>query len=428
MPDRSQSPPIHAIEDLVLPLPELIHLDNGIPVYITNMGTQDVIRLEAVYQAGRPFEKKRLASRATAALLKEGTSQHDSATIAEVLDFYGASLSQPSNLDTGSLVLYSLLRHFEYVLPLYTEMLDNPTFPDHELQSFIKRNQKSLKTDLAKTDVVAYRTITEKIFGESHPYGYNSDLESYQQLQREDLVSHFDRCYGIDNCKLFLNGRVTDQVIKTLNASFGQLSKKARPVSQPMEVHAPLSGQCNIDHPDSVQTAIRIGRRLFSRHHPDYAGLYVLNTVLGGYFGSRLMANIREEKGYTYNIYSSLDVMRHDGAFYIGTEVGNEFVKDTLHQIRHELQDLINEPIEEEELTMVRNYLMGNFLSMLDGPFNIGELVRTLECDDLPFSYFSELVKKVDSIQADELQELARKYLQPDDQWEVIVGSQSLAE
>ena len=423
MPDRSQSPTIHTIDQLVLPLPELIHLDNGVPVYVTNMGTQDVIRLEIIYRAGRPFEKKALASRATSALLKEGTLHHDAAAIAETIDFYGASLNQPFNLDTGNLVLYSLSRHFESVLPLFIEILDCPVFPESEISAFVKRNQKALKTDLAKTDVVAYRTVTEKVFGEAHPYGYNSSLETYNALNREDLLEHFERCYGLDNCTVFLSGRITEPVIKALNAQLGQLKRTGRPAPNDMTVQAPASGFCHISHPDSVQTAIRIGRRLFNRHHPDYAGFFVLNTILGGYFGSRLMANIREDKGYTYNIYSSMDAMRSDGAFYIGTEVGNEFVGDTMKQIRLELQSLIDEPVSEEELTMVRNYLMGNFLSMLDGPFNVGEVVRTLVGDDLPFSFFSELVERVNTIQADTLQELAARYLRPDDQWEVIVGA-----
>lgn len=422
MPDRSQSPPIAQIGQLILPLPDLIHLDNGTPVYVTNMGTQDVIRLEVVFRSGRPFEKKQLAARATAAMLKEGTLYHDAADIAETIDFYGASLSQPFNLDTGNLVLYSLSRHFEAVLPLFTEMLDSPVFPEDELRAFIKRNQKALKTDLAKTDVVAYRTITEKVFGERHPYGYNSTLGVYESIERADLVEHFDRCYGMDNCKIFISGRITDSVLKALNAQIGQLGRRGRPEPVSMEVNAPKSGSCHIPHPDAVQTAIRVGRRLFGRHHEDYAGFFVLNTILGGYFGSRLMTNIREDKGYTYNIYSSLDVMRQDGAFYIGTEVGNEFVGDTMHQIRLELQSLIEQPVEEEELTMVRNYLMGNFLSMLDGPFNVSEVVRTMVGDDLPFSFFSDLVEKVNGVEPDTLQALARKYLQSEAQWEVTVG------
>lgn len=422
MLDRTQPPNIHGIDQLELPIPELVHLDNGIPVYITSLGTQDVIRLEIVFDAGRPFEKKHLASRATAAMLKEGTRQHTAAEIAETLDYFGASLNQPFHLDTGNLVLYCLLRHFESILPLFTEMLDAPIFPEDELQSFVRRNQKSLKTDLAKTDVVAYRTVTEKVFGADHPYGYNSTLETYGQLERADLITHFENCYGIDNCRVFLSGKVNKDVIEVLNKHLGGLERSGKPRSCNMKVKAPATGNCRIDHPEAVQTAIRIGRRLFNRHHPDYSGFYVLNTILGGYFGSRLMANVREEKGYTYNIYSSVEAMKHEGAFYIGTEVGNEFTADTLLQIRKELVTLMNEPIPEDELSMVRNYLMGNFLSMLDGPFNVSEVVRALVNDELPFSYFSELVEKVSTIQAKELQELANKYLQPDDQWEVIVG------
>lgn len=392
------------------------------PVYVTSMGTQDVIRLEIVFDAGRPFEQKQLASRATAALLKEGTSKHTAAEIAETLDYYGASLNQPFHLDSGNLVLYCLLRHFEAILPLFTEILDSPIFPEDELQAFVRRNQKSLKTDLAKTDVVAYRTVTEKVFGADHPYGYNSSVETYGQLERTDLVSHFERCYGVDNCRLFLSGKINTEVIRVLNRHLGQLDRLGKPASRSMEVLAPAAGNLRIAHPDAVQTAIRIGRRLFNRHHPDYSGFFVLNTILGGYFGSRLMANIREEKGYTYNIYSSVEAMKHHGAFYIGTEVGNEFTADTILQIREELVTLMEEPVAEDELSMVRNYIMGNFLSMLDGPFNVSEVVRALVNDQLPFSYFSDLVEKVSTIQAGEIQELAQKYLQPDDQWEVIVG------
>ncbi|MCB0634762.1 MAG: insulinase family protein [Lewinella sp.] len=422
MLDRTQPPYIHTIDHLELPMPDIVHLDNGIPVYVTSMGTQDVIRLEIVFDAGRPFEKKRLASRATAALLKEGTERHNAAELAETLDFFGASLSQPFHLDTGNLVLYCLLRQFEEVLPLFTEMLDCPVFPEDELQSFIRRNQKSLKTDLAKTDVVAYRTITEKIFGEDHPYGYNSSVETYGQLERSDLLAHFERCYGIDNCRIFLSGKVNKDVIRALNHHLGQLSRTGKPISNSMEVTAPATGFCKIDHPESVQTAVRIGSRLFNRHHPDYSGFFVLNTILGGYFGSRLMANIREEKGYTYNIYSMLDAMHYDGCFYVGTEVGNEFVGDTLKQIYQEMEDLREEPVDEEELSMVRNYLMGNFLTMLDGPFNVSEVVRTQVMEGLPMDYFENMTEKVRTITAAELQSLAQRYFRREDMWEVVVG------
>ena len=156
-------------------------------------------------------------------------------------------------------------------------------------------------------------------------------------------------------------------------------------------------------------------------NHPTNA-MYVLNTILGGYFGSRLMENIREDKGYTYNVYSLLDSMRMDGCFYIGTEVSNDFVDPTIEQIYLELERLIKEPIPEEELTMVRSYLMGYFLTMLDGPFNVAELVKTQIIDGLPDHFFNDLVRKVKQISAEELQTLAQKYFVKDELWEVVVG------
>lgn len=423
MPDRHTAPPIYPIDRLELPLPEIVHLDNGIPVYITNMGTQEVSRLEVIFRAGRPYEQKKLAGRATVALLKEGTRHHDSAAIAETLDYYGASLHSPFSMDTSNLVLYSLIRHLDSVLPLFAEIISAPVFPEQELRSFVERNRRALIEDLSKTDVVAYRTVTEKMFGQDHPYGYNSFPETYADLQRSDLEKHFGQCYSADNCLIFLSGKIRPGVIPILNQHFGQLPRSQPPALRDMQVQQPLSGRYHIDHPHAVQTAIRIGRRLFNRHHEDYKGMYVLNTILGGYFGSRLMTNIREDKGYTYNIYSSMDTMRWDGSFYVGTEVSNGFVQDTLAQIYREMQDLIDRPVEDDELDMVRSYLMGNFLSMLDGPFNVSELIRTLVIDELPFSFFDELIETVRTIDRMQLQELAARYLQREQQWEIAVGA-----
>ena len=184
-----------------------------------------------------------------------------------------------------------------------------------------------------------------------------------------------------------------------------------------------LSGKLHQPHSDTVQTAIRLGRRLFARDHPDSNGLFVLNTILGGYFGSRLMTNIREEKGYTYNIYSSLDPMQYDGYFYVGTEVSNEFAKRALDEIYREMEILQKKPVGKAELGMVRNYLMGNFLTMLDGPFNLAEVIRNYLSEGLPLESFEEMVRTVRQIDAAQLMELANKYFNPSEMWEVIVGN-----
>ncbi len=423
MLDRTQAPPIYQIDRLRLPQPLLHHLDNGIPVYDTRINTQDVLKIEFVFQAGRPQETKKLVARATAGLLKDGAGALDGAAIAEALDFYGSTLNIPSNMDSVNILFYCLTKHLPAVLPVLAEIILSPTFPQHELDTYILRNQQNLKIDLSKPDVLAYRNITEIIFGESHPYGYNSFPEHYAALKREDLLEHHQKWYHAGNCKMFICGKTDANTLELLNKYFGNMPVTAAP-APPFISAVPEAKQVklHLPHQDAIQTAVYIGRRMFSRNHPDFSGMYVLNTILGGYFGSRLMANIREEKGYTYNIMSMLDNMQSDGIFYVGTEVGNEFTQRTIEEIYKEMTLLQKEPVEAEELDMVRNYLMGGFLTMIDGPFNVSEVVRTLITESLPLDFFEHWVSAVANVTPDELQALAQKYLDPADMCEVAVG------
>lgn len=422
MPDRSQIPPIHTFSSLQLTRPRLLRLRNGLPVYVLDKGTQEVTRLEVVYLAGRPFEERPLLARAATGLLKEGTNSRSAEDLSEFFDFYGATLSFPFNLDTASVILYALNRHLPDVLPVFTEMLAEPAFAQSELDTFIRRNQQALRDDLSKNDVVSYREITAHIFGEQHPYGYNSRPETYSELQREDIAAHHRRLMHANNAFVVLSGRITPAIEQLVDTYLGDLpgGSPAQPPALQLTTLPPRV--VKLARPDTLQTSVRLGRQLFTRRHEDYAGIFVLNTILGGYFGSRLMENIREDKGYTYNIYSSVDTMRYDGAFHIGAEVSNEHVAGTLHEIRHEMDVLREELVDDDELAMVRNYLMGNFLTMLDGPFNISEAVSTLLTDDAPLEDFEHLVATVSQITPEELRELARRYLDHENYWQVTVG------
>ena len=423
MLDRTKAPVIRMPEDVQLPKYQNHLLDNGIPVYEVHLGTQEVVKLELVFNAGRPFEHKQLVARATTSLLREGTATHSGSEIAELFDFYGCSLSLPFNLDTANVVVYSLSRYLDQVLPILQDILENPSFSTAELKSFVHRKQQLLKEDLTKNEVVAYRTITDLIFGSKHPYGYNSVEETYAALQREDLQKHFDRTYTIDNCIIFLSGKTSPAHIQSLNKYIGRLSRTGGKVSTSFPTLPTVTEAHFLERPETIQTALRMGRKLFNRQHEDYCGMYVLNALLGGYFGSRLMANIREDKGYTYHIFSQLDVMKFDGYLYIGTEVGNEFVAATRDEIYKELALLRDKAVSEQELEMVKNYLIGTYLTMIDGPFQASELIKTIVLEDLSEDFFSKLVQTTRNITAKQLQDLANKYLQEGDIWQVSVGA-----
>ncbi len=426
MNETIQRPPIQDIGPVTLPLPALSYLDNGIPVYEISMGSQEVLKVEVMVRSGRTNEHKHLVARATSRLIREGTHKLTSAQLAEKIDFYGGSVSTPVNLDTSSIALYCLTRHFEHLAPLLAEMLFFPSFPENELTTFIENNQQRLLVDLTHNDIIAYRQITECIYGPNHPYGYNSQSATYAALTRDDLLRHHRECYVPGNMTVFISGRTNAQCLALLNRYLGAIpASPATPITPPaIPGRPPVS--LHIANPGTVQSAIRIGKRIVPRTHPDYNGIYVLNTILGGYFGSRLMANIREDKGFTYHIYSTLDTMTYDGCWFIATEVSHEFVADALQQAYAEIALLQEKTVPRAEMKMVRNYLLGAYLQMLDGPFQVADVVKTLVTDLTPLNHFDELVETTRSIQPARLRDLAREYLRREEMWEVVVGEAAL--
>ncbi|MBX2890093.1 MAG: insulinase family protein [Saprospiraceae bacterium] len=422
--NRKSAPHIHQVSNLVLPDPRLERLDNGVPVYVLHFPEQEILKLEAVFRAGRPEEDKRLVARATSRLLREGTSTRSGADIAEHIDFYGGSLSVPTNLDTANFILFSLKKYAAELIPVFAELLQEPSFPESELENFKRTSIQELLVELEKVEVLAYRKVTELIFGEAHPYGYNSMPSDYEALQRADLQQFFDTWYTPSNLTLFASGRVDDETLTLLNRNFGQNKKTGKTPARGLSQAAPSSPAqpVRMSHSGSLQTAIKIGRRTFNRHHPDFNGLFVLNTVLGGYFGSRLMMNIREKRGFTYNIYSTLDTYLYDGCLYIATEVNPDKAAATEKEIYSEMKKLREKPIPSDELDMVRNYLLGMLLNGLDGPLNSSDVVRGLITESLPRNAFDELVHTIRHIAPEQLQSVANQYLRPQDFWTVTVG------
>ncbi len=420
---RKTPPPIFEVTSLTLPLPSVSKLDNGIPVYQTRLGTQEIMKLDIVILSGRPEEHKRLTSRATSRQLREGTASFNSAQIAQQLDFWAGTLKMPVGLDTSNIKLYCMTKHFPKLLPLFAEIIQQPTFPQQELDTFVDNNIQNLTVELTKNDVIAYRTITELAYGADTPYGYNSMPDDYRALTSEDLKQFHRNHYTSDNMMIFLSGYFDDSVLTLLNQYLGQQKTVAVKENAPLSITGLKPEKIRVDNPDTLQAAIRIGRRIGNRKHPDFNGFFVLNTILGGYFGSRLMRNIREKKGFTYNIGSASDTLHRDSFFYISSEIGNEFVDKALVEVYKEMAILQNDLIEDEELAMVRNYLMGNFLNMVDGPFAINDIIRTYTIEDMPLNAFSQFVDTIRTITPTELRDLAQKYLKKEDMFEVVVGT-----
>ena len=342
MLNRKIPPEIREISGLQLPQPQdLAFRTMAFPIYVLDYPGQAIVKLELAYRVGRPEEHARLVSRATARMIREGSRSRTGGEIAEQIDFYGASFNSPTNLDSTHFLLFSLKKHFQNVLPIFAEAILEPTFPIAELDTFKRTSLQELQVDLEKPEVLAYRKVTELIFGEAHPYGYNSTPADYDRLTRRRSATSLRRLVCARELQHFhQRWRWTINCSRCSMIFLEKIKKKAKRRTIKPSNKARNPKKIALHQPNSLQTAIKMGRRLFNKKHPDYNGFFVLNTVLGGYFGSRLMANIREKKGFTYNIYSTADAMLHDGCFYISTEVHPDAAAATRREILREMKKL----------------------------------------------------------------------------------------
>jgi predicted Zn-dependent peptidase len=417
-----KGPGYKRIEEFAFPTSDKTALSNGIPVSLINMGTQEIVRLDIVFRGARLLESKKMASKITSALMREGTKTYVSGHIAESVDYYGSALRTGANLDYTFLSLSGLSRHFEKLLPVIEEILYDPIFPQAELEKYKKTNIEKLQLDLSKNELVNYRIFTENLYGQHHPYGYNTEEKFITAIHRDDLLEHHQHAYGNNHCFMLLGGKINDQMVVSLDRHLGQQYKNAPTLNNPPIETKAGHNKILVPSKNKHQSSIKIGRRLFNRHHEDFAGFYVLNTILGGYFGSRLMTSIREEQGLTYNIYSVIDHLIFDGYFYIETEVATGTEEKAIEEIYKQMDILQNEAVNDAELQMVKNYLLGNFLNLIDGPLNVMSFLRSLELDFADRLHFENFIQEILSIDATSIMHLAKKYLIRNTMLEVIVG------
>lgn len=422
MIDRSVPPPFREIGHLHFDAPERLTLSQGIPLYLLPGSAQDLLKLEVIFLTGRMHETQALTARAACRLLREGTRRKSGAAIAETTDAFGGSISSSDSMDHHGLTLQCLTRFLPDLLPTFCELMLEPDFPEKELQSFIRNNSQRLEEDLSKNEVVAYRELTALLFGQDHPYGYNSTPEAYQALTRAAVTDYWERHTRAGNAVIFLSGQWDEATIQAIDQHLCRAMRPGRSEA-PYPAPAPIQRQMlHLRERDSLQNAIRIGRRLTNRAHPDYYPLQAVNLLLGGYFGSRLMTQIREELGLTYNIYSHIDAMRLDGYFYISAEVSKDGTAQTLEEIYRETEKLRQEEVSMEELLMMQRFAAGNMLHLLDGPFSKADTLRNLIVEGGDHQDFNLMVKAIREITPERVRSLALTWLNPADLTEVVIG------
>lgn len=420
-------PQIKTPEAIDIPVAQVTTLPNGVKLYSLDCSDQDVIRFSFVFRAGTSLQDKPFSASSTANLLSEGSTKHTAQEIAEMLDYHGSYFDVSLDRDYAVINFVSLLKYFPQTLDIAREILLMPAFSEEEIAIYREKRKQRLAVERSKVSTKARELFTASLFGADHPYGVSYGEGEYDKLTREDVASFYRRHYTADNCFVVCSGKVGGReraMIAGLAAEVPAGGDVAAPVF-PAAAGVPFAFMA---HKDAVQSAVRAGTLLFPRTHPDFTAMQVVSTVLGGYFGSRLVRNLREEHGYTYGAFSSMVNLEHAGYLAIATEVATEVTPDAVAQIFAEIERLRTELVPEEELQMVKNIMTGEVMRVLDGPFGIADVTIENVTNGTGNDYNNRWLAEVRAITPERIREMAAKYLDPAAFTTVVVGDAQLEE
>ena len=420
---RKTAPPVHSVDKIEFIEPEHQLLPGGTSFFTLYGGNQEVVKLDFSFKAGNWYESNKLEGMMAASMVAEGTTGKTAREIADRIDFYGAQLNSVPYYDNSYISLLSLKKHLPNLLPLLAEIIQDASFPEHEFEiAREKRKQRSL-VDAEKVGLLSQRSFLRSVMGEGHPYAPVTTPEAYDAVTLEGAKSHFDRHYFSANATLFASGDVDAEVTRLIEQNFGKGWGTPYPDKN---IHPAIRGATDrkifIERENANQNAVTIGKIVPTQHHPDAAGLKLLTTIFGGYFGSRLMSNLREEKGLTYGIHASVVSFVREAIFMIHAEVTAEKTDEAIREIFYEMQRLCDELVPESELAPLRSFLLGRMLEDFDGPFARAQSFASLYEAELEVGYFDKIIHTIKSTTPEQIRDLARRYFDPDTMYTVAAG------
>ena len=421
MLDRTLAPPVQPLARVALPAAAVTTLPGGARLHVLANAAQPVVRLQAVFRAGKIAEPRPSLASLTARMLLEGTATRTARQIADEVAFYGASLDCDAGFDRSTLTLYCLTRHLPALLPLVLDVLNNPVFLEDELAQLKTRTIQNVSVERQKTSFLASERFNELLFGAETAYGRPFDADAYQALTADEARGFHRAAYSFANVEVFLCGDVAAER-DAVAAAFSRAQTGVAPVVAPPISEAILAADDWVTVPGSLQASLRLGRAWPALHHPDTHRLKLLVNVLGGYFGSRLMRNIREDKGLTYGIYASVAPREHGASLVIGADVKGESADFAVSEIRQEMRRLQEELIPADELETVKNYLLGKFANELSTVFEQCDKYKNLVFMGLPVTYYDDFIQQTEAADAETLRALAQEYLTPEALLTVIAG------
>ncbi len=423
--DRTTPPPIRQLSEFSIALPERRVMKNGMPLNIINAGTEDVVRFDLLIGGGQWHQEQPLQAMFTNRMLREGTGRMTSAQIAEKLDYYGAWLELSSSVNYGFITLYSLNKYFSRTLSVIAEMVKAPLFPAKELSVVADTNKQQFLVNSTRVEMIARKQLNRALFGAEHPFGRYAVAEDYDRITPEVLRDFYQKYYHSGNCSVYISGKVTPGIIRSIEENLGDDAwgeVKDKPVMQAVAPRTTSEKHLFVEREDALQSSLKMGSFVMDRQHPDFLKARVMVTLFGGYFGSRLMSNIREDKGYTYGIGAGIVSYPDTGILIISTEAANEYINSIIAEVYREMDKLCNELVPQGELEMVKNYMLGDLCRSYEGPFSLSDAWIYIETAGLDDKFFIRSLDAIRGITREEIQRLAQAYFCKENLIEVVAG------
>ena len=428
MLDRTIPPSIRPLGEFGLMCPERRKMKNGIPLNIIRAGLQEVVRFDVLIGAGQWHQTQSLQAMFTNRMLREGTETMTSARIAEKLDYYGAWLELSSSPNCGFITLYSLNKYFPQTLAVIADMLMYSVFPEKELEVVLETNRQQFLVNSSRVEVIARKQFNRSLFGEQHPFGRYAEEGDYRRITAEVLREFYRKYYHSGNCSVYVSGKVTSEIERRIeeclgDAPWGEVCEVA-----PLQLVSPnptTEKRVFVEKADALQSSLKMGCFMMDRLHPDFLKARAMVTLFGGYFGSRLMSNIREDKGYTYGIGAGVVNCPGSGVMAITTEADNQYIEAIVREVYHEIDRLCNDLAPREELEMLKSYMLGDFCRSYEGPFSLSDAWIYVQTADLDDEFFVRQIDSIRSITAEEIRDLAQRYLCKEKIIEVVAGKKA---
>lgn len=414
------------------PIGKRIVLENGMVLLFSEKHDIPMVTVNMAIKAGSLYEPKDRPGIAslTASLLMQGTKRRTAVEISREIDFIGGSLSVSAGSDFASAGLRVLKKDIKKGIDLLSDVLMNPAFDQKEIDRKVKESLAEIQRRKEEPGSVAWDAFIKAVFGD-HAYGRTGDdIAGYlQKVTRQDILDFYSSHYTPDNAVIAVVGAVTEQEITALlKEYFGAWERKG--IVSPPSVPLPKikAGLVNKINRKITQANIVMGHVGISREDPDYYAVVVMNFILGGGgFSSRLMDNIRDNRGLAYDVSSRFDARKQPGAFSVVIQTKNESANEVIDEVFREIRRISAAYVSERELADAKAYLTGSFPLRMDTYAEIASMLTFIEIYSLGMDYPHSYRTLINAVTREDILRVARKYLKPDKMVIVVVADQDKA-